>query len=119
VFDFHEEGCQFPEVWRVLRNAQDIGFYVVAFTASRPERYEFINKYFEINGILLDSINKNPIELPYGNNGKIFYNILLDDRAGLKEATLILDFVTTVIKERKISEIVCASPNGFLQDGTY
>jgi hypothetical protein len=41
---------------------------------------------FVENNITIASINENPIDLPFGNNGKIYYNILLDDRAGLGQA---------------------------------
>ncbi len=40
----------------------------------------------------IDTINRTPFELPYGNNGKkIYANIFLDDRAGLDEAIDILE----------------------------
>lgn len=73
-------------VLSLVRRAQKVGFLIVIFTASAPQRYDFIRDYMLKNGIAVDSINVNPIPLPYGNNGKIMYNILLDDRAGLKSA---------------------------------
>jgi len=47
-------------------------------------------EYMADHGIKISSINKNPIDLPFGNHGKIYYNHLLDDRAGLESALKIL-----------------------------
>ena len=41
--------------------------------------------------IEIDTINENPIDLPYGHNGKIYANIFLDDRAGLFQGMEILE----------------------------
>ena len=54
-----------------------------------------MNDHMLGQGIVLDSINKNPIPMPYGNHGKIYYNILLDDRAGLGQA---YDTLTELLK---------------------
>lgn len=71
--------------------AQKLGAYVVIFTATNPERYNEILKYCKDLGIVVDSINRNPIDLPYGKDGKIYYNINLCDRSGLREALTILN----------------------------
>jgi hypothetical protein len=39
----------------------------------------------------IDGINTTPIDLPYGNNKKIYANIFIDDRAGLNESLNILE----------------------------
>jgi hypothetical protein len=39
----------------------------------------------------IDGINKTPIDLPYGNDKKIYANVFIDDRAGLNEALNILE----------------------------
>lgn len=67
------------------------GAYIVIFTASDPERYPEIQKYCEQLQIPINAINANPIELPYGKKGKIYYNINLCDRSGLVEAMDILE----------------------------
>lgn len=85
-------------VIQAVINAQKKGAYVVIFTASNPEKFEKILSYCSEKGIHVDSINKNPIPLPYGNHGKIYANIFLDDRAGLVEATAILEHVTSLKK---------------------
>ena len=99
VYDFHGFGREFDAVVDLLKRCKKLGFYVVAFTASDPTRYGFIERHFASVGIELDSINKNPIDLPYGKFGKIYYNILLDDRAGLYQAYTILDIVVSQVEQ--------------------
>lgn len=65
--------------------------HIVVFTACDWERYGEIYEFFEENGVKISTINKNPIHLPYGNTNKIYYNIFLDDRAGLNQAIEILE----------------------------
>ena len=71
--------------------ARETGAYIVIFTASDPSRYPEIMEYCQKIGIQVDSINKNPIDLPYGTNGKIYYNINICDRSGIYEALDILE----------------------------
>jgi hypothetical protein len=97
VFDFHNEGHTYERIIALLRRCQHIGFYIVLFTASAPERHKFMNDYMLGQGIVLDFINKNPIPLPYGHHGKIYYNILLDDRAGLGQAVEALTWLVDKI----------------------
>lgn len=73
-----------------IKNAQALGAYVVVFTASNNSRHPEIEEFCGKIGLHIDSINKNPIPLPYGNEGKIYYNINLCDRSGLRESTKIL-----------------------------
>lgn len=75
----------------LVRQASQTGAYIVIFTASSVERYPEIQRYCEGLRLPIDAINKNPIELPYGNNGKIYYNINLCDRSGLTQALDILE----------------------------
>lgn len=76
---------------KLVQLARETGAYIVVFTASDPDRYEEIQKHCSSIKLPIDSINKNPIELPYGKNGKIYYNINLCDRSGLIEALDILE----------------------------
>jgi hypothetical protein len=94
VFDYYQGGHSFQRVLDILRKCKLLGFYVVVFTAADPSRFEFMKNFLLDKGIEIDSINQNPIPLPYGNHGKIYYNILLDDRAGLSSA---LDTLETVV----------------------
>lgn len=73
-------------VINLLQVAHNTGAYIVVFTCSDSSRYEEIQKHCESLKIPINGINVNPIDLPYGKNGKVYANIYLDDRAGLIEA---------------------------------
>jgi hypothetical protein len=75
----------------LIKKAQSIGCYLVIFTASEEERYPEILKYCSDVGLVVDCINKNPFPMKYGNSGKIYANIYLDDRAGLVQSLDILE----------------------------
>jgi hypothetical protein len=77
---------------KLAQLAKETGAYIVIFTASDPERHAEIQKYCEEIKLPIDSINSNPIPLPYGKNGKIYYNLNLCDRSGLNEALDILEW---------------------------
>lgn len=98
IFDFHKKGTDHAMVIKLLKKCNELGFYVTIFSASKPERYNFMRCYMKELGIKIDAINENVIQLPYGNNGKIYYNILLDDRAGLGQAYTVLSSVIEMIR---------------------
>lgn len=104
VFDYHQQGHYYDWVFSLLRRCKKLGYYVTVFTASPVDRHLFIEEHMLSEGIKIDSINRNPIPLPYGNNGKIFYNILLDDRAGLGQACQILDEVLSRIESEELTQ---------------
>lgn len=54
------------------------------------ERYDFIRKYLQENDIPFDSINEDAPHISFTGR-KIYYNILLDDRAGLTECYYLLN----------------------------
>jgi hypothetical protein len=119
LYDWHGKGTTHEFVIDLMKRCKALGFYVVIFTASKVERHTSIRVYCAEKGIEIDSINKNPIALPYGNEGKIYYNIFLCDRAGLRSSYYILEQVVTRIeKERR--EKVYLKPtdiyNGHLSD---
>jgi hypothetical protein len=101
VFDFHQRNQSHQMVIDLLKKCNELGFYVTLFTASKPHRYDSMREHMESLGVKIDAINQNVIELPYGNNGKIYYNILLDDRAGLWEAVRILTSVISKIENNE------------------
>lgn len=81
----------FRYVLTLLHACKQTGAYIVIFTACDKDRYSEIKDYCAANGLEIDSINENPIELPYGNQNKIYANIFLDDRAGIIESIEILE----------------------------
>ncbi len=86
VFPFHGTGSTHDQVIQLVRECSDLGWHIVIFTASNPERYPMMREFLESRGIKVAAINQNPIELPFGKWGKPYYNICLDDRAGLSAA---------------------------------
>lgn len=102
VYDFHKLGALHERAINVVKQCAALGFYVVLWTAAAPERFNFMKKHMQDNGIHVDAINENPIKLPFGNNGKIYYNILLDDRAGLGQALDALEiFLDNIWNDRE------------------
>ncbi len=98
VFDYHSGGSGHERVLNALRECKKLGFYLVVWTASDPSRFDEMKVFMHDRGIKIDSINENPIPLPFGNHKKIYYNILLDDRAGLGQSLDTLETVITIIK---------------------
>jgi hypothetical protein len=103
VFDFHKRTHLHGYILRLLRRCKEAGFYVVLFSASAPERHPEMLAYMESHGVEVDSVNRNPIPLPFGHHGKIYYNILLDDRAGLGQAAEILEEVLRRRDDNRLS----------------
>jgi hypothetical protein len=110
VYDFHKLGALHERAINVVKQCNVLGFYVVLWTASAPERYSLMNEYMHEHGIQVDAINKNPIKLPFGNNGKIYYNILLDDRAGLGQALDALEIFLDNIQNSREPEAMAPQP---------
>lgn len=89
IFDFHKKGFSFPKVENILRKAKEEGFKLILFTSEdNPEELKKKSDYCEKLGFKPDYINENPEVL---NTKKPYYNLLLDDRAGLYSAYLLLD----------------------------
>jgi hypothetical protein len=103
VFDYHGVGFKFTNIISVLQECKEYGCKFIVFSCSPPERHPEMISYLTENNIPFDTINKNIIEL-HGGHGKVFYNILLDDRAGLKSSFSILNVALTVIKENPKDE---------------
>jgi len=105
LYDYEQKGATHEHIITVLKKCDQLGFYVVLWSASKPERFAFMLEYAQSLGIEIASINENPIPLPFGNDKKIYYNILLDDRAGLGQALDTLEIVIELIE----AELLCES----------
>lgn len=75
----------------LVKVARELGAYIVIYTARHCDNWNEIEEHCTKIEIPIDAINKNCMVLPYGNHGKIYYNIFLDDRAGLTSSLDILD----------------------------
>lgn len=100
LYDYEQKGDTYNHIITVLKKCNQLGFYVVLWSASKPERFAFMQEYTRSLGIEIASINENPIPLPFGNDKKIYYNILLDDRAGLGQALDTLEIVIGMIESQ-------------------
>lgn len=82
VFDYHNLGDEFPKLEDILKLCKKNNFKLILFTANENEKLEEIIKYCKEKGFEPDYVNENPIM----KTRKPYYNILLDDRAGLNDA---------------------------------
>lgn len=82
VFDYHKVGDTFPKVESLLRELKELGITLILFTGNEGDKLVNIVEYCKNNGYEPTFINENPIM----DTRKPYYNILLDDRAGLNDA---------------------------------
>jgi len=100
VFDYHNEGLEFNSMKNLLNRCKEVGATFVVYSCSPQDRHEEMKTYLSENEFPCDYINESPIKLFDDGTGKIFYNILLDDRAGLRSAYDILDEVCSVMESK-------------------
>lgn len=86
---------------KILQVAYNTGAHIVVFTACKEDRHESIQDHCEKLQIPISGINAPPVSLPYGNDKKLYANIFLDDRAGLREALTILEDAMYIIRGEK------------------
>lgn len=95
LYDFHKKGETYTMVMDLLKELKSIGCYMICFTANSDK--DFVLKYLTENEIPFDAINENP---PFFKceERKIYFNALLDDRAGLQQVYNELHLLITIIK---------------------
>jgi hypothetical protein len=88
VFDYFGTGETYPKLESLLRFLKVHKFNLILFTGNEGEKLKQIVKYCKEHGYEPDFVNESPVM----KTTKPYYNILLDDRAGLNEAyqTLLL-----------------------------
>jgi len=104
VFDYHGEGHDYSILIELLRQCRDFGAHFVVFTAAEPERHAGIRQFLQTNDIPVDVINENVPSVPFkltGMGQKIYYNILLDDRAGLGQSFEVLSACLYRMKQER------------------
>lgn len=98
IFDYHNTGRDFSDTIALLQKCSQLGFRLIMYTCdSEPFKLEWKRQYCTHFGISVWRTNSNP-EKSFGEGAKVYYNILLDDRAGLTEASEILEYVINVIE---------------------
>ncbi len=98
VFDYHGQGINYNKIINLLRVCKSLGFTLILFTGNEGEQLTIIKADLIKRNIPFDLINENPLM----NTRKPYYNILLDDRAGLKEAYDNLKRLTNDIQNKQI-----------------
>ena len=100
-FDFDNTICgldneSISKVILLLQECKKLGFTLCLYTISASDEWlEWKVKYCEYFGISPDYINDSPV---LRGDRKPFFNILLDDRAGLNEACIYLENVVNYIQ---------------------
>lgn len=105
VFDYHKRGDTFPKIIELLRACKSEGFHLTVFTSCNDDRFPEIRQYLTDNNIPFDSINETPDFIPFKGR-KVYFNILLDDRAGLWAAYDQLWKVIYNIRSRKQTKYI-------------
>ncbi|MBU2951089.1 hypothetical protein KO493_10315 [Tamlana agarivorans] len=98
VFDYHNQNINYDKIIELLRVCRSLGFTLILFTGNEGEKLDHIKEDLQTRDIPFDLINENPL-MP---TRKPYYNILLDDRAGLKEAYDNLKKLTDEIRNKEI-----------------
>lgn len=99
IYDFHKKGHSYQNVIDLLHECKKVGFIIIIFTDLYKDKREVIDFYTRDIGLAYDYINETPGFIPFGHEGKPYYNILLDDRAGLNEAYDTLRYIVNQVRK--------------------
>lgn len=83
VFDYFELGDIYPKIESLLIFLKKNNFTLILFTGSEGDKLKDAIEYCNNRGYAPDYVNCSPIE---SHTKKPYYNILLDDRAGLNDS---------------------------------
>lgn len=99
IFDYHNIGGNFKCIIDILKECKDLGFTLCLYTSEpSEEKLKWKIEYCKHFGIEPDYVNESPI---FNGTAKPFFNILLDDRAGLENAYEVLSNVIDYVKDYK------------------
>jgi len=101
IYDYHKKGYQFNEVINLLRRCQALEFTLILFTSNEGDdltkAVDYVTNQLNIKGFY---VNESPIN----NNRKPYFNILLDDRAGLGTSYALLYRLLNEIHTKEIEK---------------
>lgn len=97
VYDFHNKQYTFPKVISLLKECQTNNLELFCFTANK--NYQLVTEHLECIGLYNIPINESSVDV--GSLSKPYFNVLLDDRAGLHDAYVQLSEVLILIKEQQ------------------
>lgn len=91
VYDFHNKGHDYSEVTVLLQKAKRANCYLIVFTGN-PD-VQLVANFLKEKEIPYDVINEHAPFLDETSKyaRKIYYNVLLDDAAGLESACAYLE----------------------------
>jgi len=104
IYDVHDNGGNYTEIINLLKRCKALGFRLCLYTAESDEdRLKWKAQYCKYKGIEPNYVNESPL---LTGTSKPFFNILLDDRAGLEEAyktllTVVIYAETEPSRQRK------------------
>ena len=99
IFDTNKKGGDFGRVIELLKECSTLGFTMCLWTAEPDDKVlDWKVMYAKEIGINVDYINKSPL---MSGTIKPYFNILLDDRAGLPYTFGLLNEVVRVIKAQQ------------------
>ena len=85
IYDYHKENLELTPIINLLKRCSKLKFIMCLYTIDN--NLYFKRTYTRMLGINIDCVNTSPVIL---GNGKPYFNILLDDRAGLSASYNIL-----------------------------
>jgi len=95
IYDYHKKGDVYPKVKKLLQYlSSNDSFKLILFTSNEGQALNDTVIRCKAMSIYPDFINYSPLM----DTRKPYYNILLDDRAGLYDAYLVLTFTLTILK---------------------
>lgn len=99
IYDFDKKGFEYPRVIDLLKEAVKLNMKVVIYTTNQD--HDLITDYCNEIELPIAGINKQLLP-QFKDSGKLYYNILLDDRVGLSSSFGQLTRVINLIKGEKI-----------------
>lgn len=88
IYDCHSNGFVFPYTISTIQRAQALGATLCVWTANGNR--ELVDRIWNKANIAYDCYNRSPVVF-HKNQVKPYFNLLLDDRAGLESALCILN----------------------------
>ena len=83
MYDCHRENFSFPCLIQTIKRAQSLGAKLCVWTANADK--ELVERTWNELGLIYDYYNESPVKI-HDNQVKPYFNLLLDDRAGLESA---------------------------------
>lgn len=98
IFDVHNKGGNYSQVIDILQECKKLGWTLCLYTAElREDWLKWKVDYCKHFGIEPDYVNESPL---LKGTKKPFFNLLLDDRAGLEGAYFLLKQVVDYAKSK-------------------